>query len=487
MASLGEAIALQGVDTSAQQLGQLAYKQGVQRRQKGADINQKLGKYVQGVGKYHRLVQPEVQEVVTDVISKAASAKASGDPYWMNSVENDISMMNVKLSELQAKSQTFTDFDKKRSELDRGKLFSTPAFQKFEADYGKVSDYRDLQNRFQQGEYQGADNISFDPRGNIVYRFEDKVDYTTELTNQIKANVNPVMGYSEMVSAPFGKLEKTDVYVRPFMKVDAKKAFDDNPNMFPQGMPKSVEESVEEYMINNPSAVKQFMYRTGINMEYDENGALKPEVIETAKRGLMNQMKGLVYDDIKQKTYSPQTQINNYFGGGPEEEPDLKGIFNPMTFNYASGGKNTVAGTFNVSSQGKTNIIANTSFTDVNGKTKSGDLPNHKLVNIQFQPYKKVGNTKVFAKDGDNAIGVTPFLIFATESGQQKVLAPYSASGYTLDNFDITNKSEMGRYRAIINRWDEIEGEVANKIAKGEIKRTKQDILNYIKNTYGSI
>lgn len=487
MPSLGEAIALQGVDTGAQQLGQLAYKQGAQRKQKQNLLDQQLGKYIQGVGKFHRLVQPEVKETVMGVVEKARKAKASGNSYWANEMDSDLSALNVRLSELQAKSQTFINFDKKRSELDRGKLFSTPAFQKFEADYGKVSDYRDLQNRFQQGEYQGADNISFDQRGNIVYRFEDKVDYTTELANQIKANVNPVMGYSEMASAPFGKLEKTDVYVRPFMKMDAKKAFKDNPNMFPQGMPKSVEESVEEYMINNPSAVKQFMYRTGINMEYDENGALKPEVIETAKRGLMNQMKGLVYDDIKQKTYSPQKDTNIYVGGGaPEEEPDLKGIFKAQDFSYQSGGSHKVAGNYNISASDIVSLNAGPAIRDKTGKELKMKVKNAKIADVMLQPYKMVKGYAVFAKTGDKGIvGVKPFVHYT--AGSIDLFSALDYQSGTRDNLNLTSKSENTRYDAIIKRWNEVSAEVTRKVAKGEIKNDTESIIKYINDTYGNI
>lgn len=482
MASLAEAIALQGVDTETQRLGQqvaaTAAKRQYAQGKKASDLNTELNKYIQGVGKFHRAVQPEVKETIGKIITKAEQKKASGNPFWVNEMESDISRLNVSLSELQAKSKTFEAFDLKRKELDKGKIFTTPGYEAFEKDYQTTGDYRSLYKNFKDGKYGQMNNVSFDERGNIIFDFENKIDYEKDVVDAAK-NIRPVMAYNQMSSAPFGQIKETDVFVRPLTKEDAAIAYNNNRDLFPQGVPVSIEETVVNYMSNNPSAVRQYMYNNNIPFEEDENGQLKPELREKVKQGMMEIAKGQAYDDVKSRIYKEKGDINIYPNGKIEETANLQGILSKSELSLDASGKNNVytLGNYNVQTKSDISIPAQSNYFDVDNNELKQPAVNYRIEAIELHPMRTIKGNKRLAKTNEKMVGVGAFYRF-TNPGGPDIFAPLESAVYKTQIL-ATGKTDK-EYKDVMDFFAKKTKKVNQAIRDGKLERDIDKIYKYL-------
>lgn len=486
MASLAEGIALQGVDTAAQTLGQTAFQLGAQKRQKEDQLDVDLRKLSKGFSNFHRLVQGKAQDLYTKSMGEILDLKTSGDPYWTNEAQAIIMNLDSELSGMKTLSDNYKIFDKQVSKIDPNKTFLAPDLQKFlQEDYRTAGSYEELINNIQNKGYDFGGSLGFDPNGNILYNPETKVNYVQELT-KLASQINPIVADKITEKGPDGKPMFREINRIPYTEAEVDKFIEKNPQ-FAVTRPKSIQSVATDYFLSNPSAAKQFAILNNIPIEYENvNGQrmLSQKTANAIIGGFQNIARGEAY---KKDSLIKGGGINIY-NGKPEKEPDLRGIFKRQDFDYQSAGKNAVAGSYNISSSPNISLDAGPMVTDKNGEALTIKVENAKAVRVMLQPYKMVNKYPVLAKAGDKGIvGVQPFVQFRDEGGSVDLFSPLDYQNATRDNLDLTSKSENTRFDAIIRRWNEVSDVVRKKVAKGEIKNDSESIIKYIEENYGNI
>ena len=487
MASLAEGIALQGVDTAAQTLGQTAFQLGAQKRQKEDQLDVDLRKLSKGFSNFHRLVQGKAEDLYMKSMGEILDRKTSGDPYWTNEAQAIIMNLDAELSGMKTLSDNYKIFDKQVSKIDPNKTFLAPDLQKFlQEDYRTAGNYEDLLNNIQNKGYDFGGSLGFDPNGNIIYNPETKVNYVRELT-KMASQINPIVVDKIEEKGPDGKPMFREINRIPYTEAEVDKFVENNPQ-FAVTRPKSIESVAADYFLSNPSAAKQFAILNNIPIEYENvNGQrmLSQKTTNAIIEGYKNIARGEAYQKNPLIRGSRDININT---NKPEEEPDLRGIFKKQEFDYQSAGKNLVAGSYNVSSSANISLDAGPMVTDKNGNPITMTAENMKVVRVMLQPYKMVNKYPVIAKANDKGIvGIQPFVQFRDQGGSVDLFSALDYQAATRDNLDLTSKSENARYDAIIKRWNEVSDVVTKKIAKGEIKNDSESIIKYIEENYGNI
>jgi hypothetical protein len=102
MASIGEAIALQGrlgmaerlgameykaAQASGNRLAKLAYQQAAQKQKEDKAVEGQFAKLFSQKGKFHKLVEPLVNKTLESAHQGYKKAKTSGDPYASNTYD----------------------------------------------------------------------------------------------------------------------------------------------------------------------------------------------------------------------------------------------------------------------------------------------------------------------------------------------------------------------------------------------------------------
>lgn len=332
--SLGQAVALQGRNQVAEKLGQLEFQSqqnaknraarlGAVEAKKAGDEQQQLYKLFNDRASFSRLVQPKLQVLIDDVMTKAMTIQSSGSPSRSNEFNKVIADAYVEMSNLKMRSDAFKDFDTKIATIDKNKTFFGPQTEEFITKYYKnpnIKDYDQLAAAVRKDNFKFDNNLMLTAEGVPLFNPEPIENYQEKIAT-LGRSIKPTVASTQMVSLPYDKKSMTSSLVRPFKKEDAKNAYNNNPALYPQGLPVSVEDVVETYMLSNPRAVDQYVSRNKLNFIKDSETGMYSEQDEVKiKEGMMNFALQFTNPEIKDKVISKGGGVN-IFGPSSLQSP----------------------------------------------------------------------------------------------------------------------------------------------------------------------
>lgn len=433
--SLGEAISLQGRNTGAEQLGRAAFQSaqaeaartakramvGAQQAEKRED---KLIDLFRDKSNFHRLVLPEVGDLLTKTLNKMQEIKSSGSPYASNQFDRLYSETAFQLNSYITASNELKNFDKSTDYIDINKKFYGENLPEFMQVYSKASRLSDLQKYVQEKPGLAADPyLVLTPNGIPQVHEKPAIPFEKILQDNIKLVPESILA-SQVRSLPnaFDSKELLKSKVRPFRRIDAELAYKNNKNLFPEGQPISIEDVVENFLLGTPGAIEQISVRKKLGLVPQTDGSYTAQDMLKVKESLMNDMKMFVSPKMSEQIIRPPSAGQGtpspfqsvYEPSKTKETAMLVGVVAKV-----NDEKRTVTNLTNYSfvNFGIDGTVTNLNFgpnvVDEAGNTGSGSERNVNISAVRLMPYKQVGNAKRPLHSADNQSklkGVYPFV-----------------------------------------------------------------------------
>lgn len=499
--SIGEAIALQGQTNNtlrmAQAAGQaFARKAAIDEKKRAKkDLeDQKQREDISGLfkerGKLHPLVLAEMDKIFDQTIADMEKVKSSENPYASNEYAKIERNLRGKLIELTTYSRQLENFDNQIKFRDEKRKYYGDAVSPFLDVYRKATSLEDLKAFAQSNPDFQDQNFRIDPNGIPTLSEEIALPITEDLARAAK-NLNSVIQYRNVVSVPglSATKELQDVYGKPLYKDDAKKAFENNRSLYPDGKPpRSLEDEVDDYIVlYGDDVIRQANTKFNLGIKPGPNG-YTPEDIKKVKDSLILYMSQFSNPELKGKLAQDRqgTVINmpdNAASPGDIsvglETLDLKTpgdlvdnvkiAENQKTPKKAQSLASIVVGTPNAFVQ------ASDQVTDEYGNRLSGNFTGE-ITAVRLMPYKLVGGVKVVARhdDASKIAGVAPFVQFNNKSSQYYTpLANYANPAAFAGT-----KYKAGEWTKIFIQFYKLQDQVNNAMA-GKKFKTQQEFNTF--------
>lgn len=416
MASIGEAIALQGrlgmaerlgameykaAQASGNRLAKLAYQQAAQKQKEQKEVEGQFSKLFSQKGKFHKLVEPKVNKILEDAFIGYQKAKTSGDPYASNTFDEIVFNTTQEIRNLRTLSDNYFQFEKQAVAGEKGNVFINPKDKAFVDLFSKATDVEDLKSKLETSQLQPSEDLRVDENGFITYAPKKKINYVRDLSSRMQI-LKPIPVDEAQKPLPFNKIELRKFSAIPYKSEDAQKLYEANPSAFPSGIPQSIEDVVNIYVRDNMDVVEQFAADARIQLRSDSNGVFFAEDLQQVKERLMENM----------KQYAQQDQKYKVIGETPKFTADPEDTAMPMVLEFEETwkvydktnniGKKTVSGKglLGVSIPFGNVTMSNEVF-DQSNRGAQGDLNDTKLEHIKILPMKREGKYRRVAYDGE--------------------------------------------------------------------------------------
>ena len=507
--SLGGAIALQGRNTIAEQLGKLQFQaaqreaaaaqklalQGKQQQQKQQENIMDLFKER---GKMHRLVLPEVEKVFNKTMDDLETVKSSDNPFDQNKYARIEKDLRGRMIELSTYSNQLNNFDTQVKFLDTKRKYYGDAVAPFLNTYRNAKTLDDLKGYVTKNPSASDFNLQLDPNGVPALIEEEAIPYMKELP-QLAKSMPDVVQYRSMVSVPgFSNVkEMQDMWGRPLYIKDAEQAMKDNPNLY-KTRPRSLEDQANTYIdMYGEDLIRQVNTNMNLGIVRGPEGYTDADV-KKVKDNLILFMAPYANPELKGKIVQERGGFNISVGGNEKSMPgSLTKSFENVNFRPAGDKMDDIRTTEAqrkapqfASSYAKigvgvpnTYVQASDEVRDEYGNKVDASYPDATIIAIRMMPYKIVKGTngqdvKVVARAGDSAKikGVSPFVH----------LGIIGKNFYTpLTNFSDKNAFAGSKYDAtswtpiFTNFWD-LEATI-NKGLQGKTWKNQTEFDNLVK------
>jgi len=452
--SIAEAISLQGQTNNtlrmAQSAGQAFARKAAMDEKKQARKqleDQRQQEDIKGLfkerGKLHPLVLGEMDKIFDQTITDMEKIKSSENPYASNQYAQVERNLRGKLIELTSYSRQLDGFDQQIKFRDEKRKYYGDAVGSFLDVYRKATSLDDLKKFASQNpDFQDA-NFRLDPNGIPTLAEETALPITEDLARAAK-NLNSVIQYRDVVSVPglSATKELRDVMGKPLYKDDAKQAFKNNPQLYPDGKPpKSLEDEVDDYIIlYGEDVIRQASTKFNLGIKKGPEGYTEQDG-KKVKDALILYMSQFSNPELKGKLAQDRTGTQIFMPDNAASPGDIsvglealdlktpgdlvdnvKLAENQKTPRKAESLASIVVGTPDAFVQ------ASDQVTDEFGNKLTGNFTGD-ITAIRLMPYKIVNGVKVIARhdDAKKIVGVAPFVQFNNKASQYYTpLANYS-------------------------------------------------------------
>lgn len=503
--SIGGAIALQGQTTNTQRmaqglgtaLGQQAArkaKMDLYGKQKAAEEQEEINKWFRQKGKFHRLVIPEVNQVMKDALEQVATIQSSNDPYASNKYAQIRLDVDAEMRRIAANSDYLFKFEENVQKLDQNRVFYGPnapvdEFKNYFFNQAKSLD--DLKGWSSQNNTKLNNYFTINQDGLPILNVKGAIPYQRDLQVKVK-NLQPTIFGEEVVSIPnaYGQKELQRTLVRPLFDADAKAAYDKNTAAYPNGMPISIEKIVKNYLEANPEAYEQASARMNIPLTTLDDGTYNPEDLDKIEKALIYNLAEFANPELKGKLMNKPGQTTFVMPGEGDKA-------SPQTFSVAvetmNQGKNPDVknntqtdhislGLSDIGVQG-VSIPSSEQFRDRYRRPLPGTQPGN-INRLRMMPYIEINGTagdkiKVPATkieiDAGNAIGIYPFVEFGFSGN----LVYTSIDNYSNPEVFAGNKWKSGTWGGIILDY-KTKAAKFNKSLGGKKIKNSQELTNFV-------
>lgn len=506
--SLGGAIALQGRNTIAEQLGKMQF-QAAQRQ--AAATNKLLGQAKQQQqkqedqirdlfkerGKIHPKVLPEVEKIFDQTINELEKVKSSDNPFDQNKYARIERDLRGRMIDLTSFSNKLYGFDNQVKFLDTKRKYYGDALDPFLSAYTKANNLEDLKKYVEQNPSASDFNLQLDPNGIPQLVEEEAVPYMTELP-QLAKSLPDVVQYRSMVSIPGFKnaKEMQDMWGRPLRIKDAEQAMQDNPNLY-KTRPLSLEDQANAYMdMRGDDLIRQMNSRMKLGIVRGPEGYTEADR-EKVKDALIMFMAPYANPELKGKIIQERGGFSISMAGEKSMPGELTKSFENVNLQQPGEKMDDVVTTEAqrkapqfASSYAKigvgvpnTYVQASDEVRDKFGNKLSGSYPDATIIAIRMMPYKIIKGT-----NGQDVKVVAR----ASEASKIKGVSPFVQLGITgkdfytpLTNFSDKNAFAGSKYDAtswtpiFTNFWD-LEATV-NKGLAGKTWKNQAEFDNIVK------
>lgn len=331
--SLGGAIALQGRNTIAEQLGKMQFQMG----QKEADRLAKQGlleakknqelmeKFVIPKGNWHRLVLPEVEKKQVEYTRKATELKSQRPNNWQNDLNNLANQYTIEMQSLSTLSKDFSDYDTRTASIDKGNTYFSKEWNKFNTAFENATDVNDFKNRLAQSGFDPskASDFIIRPNGSISYSpFTNQKPLET-LVSQIEKFDGVKVG-SKTSRDQFGNLVTEDIKLRPLTYEEADKIKNDpalaglysNVAQLP-----SIEATLDSIIETNPYFAIQYADQRNLPLRRNPDGTYAQQDIDVIKKDMLQKVQNMREPKTgRSVTFAPRGGTTVIVGGGAETE-----------------------------------------------------------------------------------------------------------------------------------------------------------------------
>jgi hypothetical protein len=429
--SLGEAISLQGRNTIAEQIGKMSFQANEAQKARVAKAGEDAGDQAKlqqkevldlfkRTGNLHRLVVPKANEVVTEAMNQMMKVRSSGGINASNQYSEIYKNTFAELQKIESQSEYLKGFDNKLTLLDRSKKYFGRGFEEFIPLYQRADRLEQIQElakanpTLTQGKF-----FNLNPDGLPSILPVDAIPYQKDLQSAV-GKISPVNIENEVQALPgaFGTKLIKGTSVVPTTIAQKQAILAANPALKNTALP-SVEEVVDEYLIQYPQTVIQVADRMGLDYEFDADGGLKAETIDAVKNHLIKS--SLPYAKTTQQRGFAYPQGKGGSGGAGDVNPEdligpgetLKIPYGANNVNYTSESKYAFNGSEPKLDLGQSNKITEAGT----GTAIQGDLVGAQLNSIHILPYWNDNGIKRPLQDGDSKntkAGYHPFIYFKT-------------------------------------------------------------------------
>lgn len=332
--SLGGAIALQGRNTIAEQLGKMQFqaaqreadrgiKRGIAEAKRIAEIEEKFSI---PKGRWNRLVLPEVIRAQKEVLEKAKTLKSERPNNWQNELQNLANDYTVNMQALETKSRELDDYETKTSAINKGNTYFSKEAIKYNKAFEEATSLGDFNQRLK--------NLGFDPTkaSDFIIRSDNSISFTP-IPNQkpLESLVSAIEKFDGVTADrlqkrdQFNNLVTEDIRIRPLTYKEADE-IKNNPKLadlyskVPQ-LP-SIEGTIDAILDTNPYFGIQYADERNLPLRRNPDGTIIPQDREVIKQDLLQRVANMREPKTgKSITYAPRQNVFNI--GTTKEEGGL--------------------------------------------------------------------------------------------------------------------------------------------------------------------
>jgi hypothetical protein len=448
--SLGGAIALQGRNRIAEDLGTLQYQAAQKQAAAGnklfleakkvADKQQEqISDLFMQSGNLHPKVLKDVDNLLNETMTKITEAKSSDNPFATNKyaqIERDV---RGRMMELKSFSNQLNQFDNQVKYLNTKTKYYGDALEPFMETYRRANTLEDLK-KFAASNPNAMDyNLRLDPNGIPELVEQTAIPFEQELQNRAKS-LGDVVQYKNMVSVPGvkGAKELQTMWGRPLYIKDAEQAMKDNPGMY-KTRPRSLEDEADAYLsMYGDDLIAQMSTKYNMGIRPTAQG-YTPEDRQRVKDNMILLMARYANPELKDKIVVEKGGFNISVGAPGKASPDaISKEYENLNLQTPKGAIDEVAATEaqrriprNLSSYarmevgvGKAYVQASDDVRDQFGNRLTGNVVDATITSIRLHPYKIVKGSngqdvKILARadEASKIEGVAPFVQFSTTGG----------------------------------------------------------------------
>ena len=446
MASIGEAIALQGrlgmaerlgameykaAQASGNRLAKLAYQQAAQKQKEDKAVEGQFAKLFSQKGKFHKLVEPLVSKTLESAHQGYTKAKTSGDPYASNTYDEIVFNTTQEIRKLRTLSDNYFQFEKQAISGEKGNIFINPKDKAFVDIFSKATDVNDLKSKLETSQLQPSEDLRVDENGFITYAPQKKINYVRDLSSRMQV-LKPIPVDETQKPLPFNKIELSKFSAIPYKAEDAQKLYDSNPSAFPSGVPQSIEDVVNTYVRDNVDVVEQFAADAKMQLRTDSNGVFLPEDLQQVKERMLENMKQYAQQDQKYKVIGETPKF------GPEPEARTSGIVEEFEETWTVRATSTDPDSKTKIVKGKGSLYVGIPYGNVkeskdifneSNRPAGANLNDATLNSLKIYPIKREGGYRRIAFDGEKNEGYD--LFYELDVTGQRYWIPYDKVAFS--------------------------------------------------------
>ena len=329
--SLGGAIALQGRNRIAEELGKMQFQMG----QKEADRLAKKGlvdakriaeieqKFAIPKGQYHRLVLPEIQKTQAVYLDKVKDLKAQRPNNWQNEIQNLSNQYVGEMEKFETLSKDFNDYDTRTASIDKGNTYFSNEWKKYNTAFENAKDVNDFEKRLADSGFDAskAGDFIVRPNRSISYTpFSNQKPLETIATEVRKV---PVIEYKEATRpGAFGSVVTKKVQRRPATVAEAQEILKNNSDLFKDvNEIETIEDVVVSYLTSNPYGAVQYADENNLNLRRNPDGTFVTEDFMNVKNHVMDRVGKMTSPKVSERVaFAPRGGTTVIVGGGAETE-----------------------------------------------------------------------------------------------------------------------------------------------------------------------
>jgi len=448
--SLGGAIALQGRNRIAEDLGKLQYqsaqkqaalgnKSMLEAKKAAAKQEEQISDLFMQSAKLHPKVLKDVDDLLNQTMTKITEAKTSDNPFATNKyaqIERDV---RGRMMELRSFSDQLHQFDNQVKYLNTKTKYYGDALEPFLETYRKANTLEELK-KFAATNPNALDyNLRLDPNGIPELVEQTAIPFEQELQNRARS-LGDVVQYKSMVSVPGvkGAKELQTMWGRPLKIKDAEQAMIDNPGMY-KTRPRSLEDEADAYLsMYGDDLIAQMSTKYNMGLRPGPQG-YTPKDRQRVKDNMILLMARYANPELKDKIVVEKGGFNISLGGPGKTTPDtITKEYENLNLQTPKQAIDEVPATEeqrriprNLSSYarmevgvGKAYVQASDEVRDQFGNKLTGNVTDATISSIRLHPYKIVKGSsgqdvKVLARadEASKIAGVAPFVQFSTTGG----------------------------------------------------------------------